>query len=167
MPDIDLRDNDFDNFHQKQHRRRPIKRVRNRKRKREKTTIYDYIASRVPADAHFVLNKYGKYRRARDERELSYQLRDFVRTFGEKGLSEIAKIHPDKDLLELHCNSCKSKSDMKNEQMSNFIKHKEIMEYNNASGKVAPQVPTDKDSSSKMLILGGFILMGIALIVKK
>jgi|TARA_R110001599_G_scaffold171331_4_gene361949 hypothetical protein len=166
MTDIDLKDNSFDNFNRKLSRRSmPKKRRPQRERKRVKTTIYDYLASRVPADAYFVLSKFGKYRRARDERELAYQLRDFVRTFGEKGLNELAQIHPDRKLLEIHCSSCKKKSEMKRERMYNFIEQKDIMEYNNASGN--KNVPTEKDSNSKMLILGGFILMGIALIVKK
>lgn len=171
MSDIDLKDNAFDNFNlsQKVKRNRvPVKRRPQRRRKRQKTTIYDYLASRVPADAYFVLSKFGKYRRARDERELSYQLRDFVRTFGEKGLNELAQIHPDRKLLEFHCESCKKKSEMKRERMYNFIEQKDIMEYNNASGKGQFQkTPPDKDSNSKMLIAGGFVLMALALIVKK
>lgn len=166
MADIDLMDNSFDNFNRKLNRKRvPKKRRPQRERKREKTTMYDYLASRVPADAYFVLSKFGKYRRARDERELAYQLRDFVRTFGEKGINELAQIHPDRKLLELHCDSCKKKSEMKRERMYNFIEQKDIMEYKNASG--TKNVPTEKDSNSKMLIAGGFVLMALALIVKK
>ena len=54
---------------------------------------------------------------------------------------------------------------MKRERMYNFIEQKDIMEYNNASG--TKNVPTEKDSNSKMLIAGGFVLMALALIVKK
>ena len=72
-----------------------------RRNRRGKITIYDYIAEKVPANAHFLINKFGKYRRARNSRELAYQLKDFVRTFGEKGLRELCKIHPDKKLIEL------------------------------------------------------------------
>ena len=79
-----------------------------RRNRRKKITIYDYIADKVPANAHFLINKYGKYRRARNSKELAYQLKDFVRTFGETGLRELCKIHPDKKLVELDCDVCKN-----------------------------------------------------------
>jgi hypothetical protein len=166
--DIDLQDNEFDNFNNRMKRGRPKNRIvkkEPRMSKRSKITLYDYLASRVPADAHFTINKYGKYRRARNERELSYQLRDFVRTFGEKGLIELAQIHPDKKLLDIHLDNCnceKCFEKRSKEMMSNFAGQNMF----NANGN-PPAPAKENDSSSKILILGGFVLMGLALIMKK
>ena len=56
--------NSFDAFNEamrKPQRPKKIKRVR--RERSPKITIYSYLASRVPSDAHYVINKYGKYRR--------------------------------------------------------------------------------------------------------
>ena len=132
---------------------------------KEKITIYDYIASRVPSDAHFLINKYGKYRRARDQRELAYQLKDFVRTFGENGLNELAKIHPDKNLLNSHCESCGTNKKLLAEEKYKLDNVERFLRFSNADG--GAKNPPKEDSSNKMLIMSGFILMGIALILKK
>ena len=130
--------------------------------RKDKITIYDYIASRVPSDAHFLINKYGKYRRARDQRELAYQLKDFVRTFGENGLNELAKIHPDKNLINSHCESCETNKKLLAEEKYKMENTERFLRFSNADGggNKAP-----RDNSNKMLITSGFILMGIALIM--
>lgn len=137
---------------------------------RNKITIYDYIAERVPSDAHFLINKFGKYRRARDSKELSYQLRDFIRTFGEKGLNELAKIHPDKHLLQVNCDSCeKNKRLLEEEKKSYMFNAQRMFGFNNASGGDDKKDNTEKVVSrvnSNMLVMTGFVLMGVALIVK-
>ena len=38
-----------------------------RRNRRKKITIYDYIADKVPANAHFLINKYGEPKVAGDE----------------------------------------------------------------------------------------------------
>ena len=40
----------------------------------EKITIYRYIASTRPMDSHDLLNRYGRYRRARNEKELEQKM---------------------------------------------------------------------------------------------
>ena len=134
--------------------------------KKEKITIYEYVASASPAEAHFLINKFGKYRKARDERELAYQLRDFVRTFGENGLRELAKIHPDRDLIEIDCKSCaEAKAKAKeSEKHSNFVSSPHLakpLPYN-ASGEEG----SEKKMDGKLIILGAFVLMGVALLIK-
>jgi hypothetical protein len=140
--------------------------------KRNRITLYDYIAERVPSDAHFLINKYGKYRRARDSRELSYQLKDFIRTFGEKGLNELAKIHPDKALLQLNCDSCEKNKRLLEEEKKSYMFNAQRMFGFNANGG---NENNQKDNTEKvvgrvnanMLVMAGFVLMGVALIVKK
>ena len=138
--------------------------------KGNKITIYDYIAERVPSDAHFLINKYGKYRKARDSRELSYQLKDFIRTFGEKGLNELAKIHPDKHLLQLNCDSCEKNKRLLEEEKKSYFNAQRMFGFNAKGGNENDK----KDNTEKvvgrvnanMLVMTGFVLMGVALIVK-
>ena len=133
---------------------------------KDKITIYDYIASNVPSDAHFLINKFGKYRRARDKRELAYQLKDFVRTFGVNGLNELAKIHPDKKLLNSHCESCNTNKKLLAEEKYKLDNVERYLRFSNADGKGQKETKGE-ENTNKMLIMSGFILMGIALIVKK
>ena len=138
--------NSFDAFNESHNRRPQKKRKKALREPRNRITIYSYLASRVPSEAHFVINKYGKYRRARNERELEYQLKDFVKTFGDKGLKELANIHPDRNLLELHCNKC-SNTDKKNNDMTSLLEAKSKMMLNangDNNGTTAPADNTDK-----------------------
>jgi hypothetical protein len=167
--------NSFDAFDEAVNRpRRPIKRVK--RKPHNKITIYSYLASRVPSDAHYVINKYGKYRRARNERELEYQLKDFVKTFGDNGLKELANIHPDRHLLELHCAKC-SNTDKKNNDMASLLEAQSKMMLNasgNNNGAPAPAAAPPADNTDKivgkinnnMLITGGFVIMAVALLLK-
>lgn len=169
--------NSFDAFNEGHNNpRRPIRKRRKAMRQpRNKITIYSYLANRAPSEAHYIINKYGKYRRARNERELEYQLKDFVKTFGDNGLKELANIHPDRHLLELHCAKC-SNTDKKNNDMSSLLEAQSKMmlnasgNNNGAPAAVAPADNTDKIVSkvnNNMLIMGGFVIMAVALIIRK
>jgi hypothetical protein len=61
--------------------------------------FYDYLAERVPSDAHFLINRYGSYRKARTPKEMSSQLKDFVNKYKGNALKELATIHPDRELI--------------------------------------------------------------------
>ncbi len=139
-----------------------------RRNRRKKITIYDYIADKVPANAHFLINKYGKYRRARNSRELAYQLKDFVRTFGETGLRELCKIHPDKKLVELDCDVCKNHTCKP--IIKEVIKEVPVREktptpqaYYNASGDEIRQ----NANEGRVFIFLGFVILGVAILYKK
>jgi len=120
----------------------------------KKISIYEYYAHNCPADSYELISKDGKYRRPASQRELERMLKDYVNKNGEKGLVELAKIHPDSDLIKLVCD-CNNK-DKKQEKKENF---------SNANGITDSQ--TETINLSKMMIYGGFILVGIALIMKK
>tara|TARA_Y100000389_G_scaffold204835_1_gene260034 strand:+ start:4598 stop:5011 length:414 start_codon:yes stop_codon:yes gene_type:complete len=134
----------------------------------DKITLYEYLASSVPSDAHFVINKYGNYRRARDKRELEYQLKNFVKQFGENGLNALADIHPDKQLLQINCNGCSAKKD--ENIKSNFVNasgnetQKQTQTQKDAKAK---ELRTDQIKNSQILIFGGMILMAFAIMIKK
>ena len=164
--------NSFDAFDKEFNRPQRPKIERAEPQSRKRITIYEYLASRVPSDAHYTINKFGKYRRARNERELEYQLKNFVKTFGDNGLKELANIHPDKDLLQIHCNKC-SEIDRKNNDMSSLMEAQSKMMLN-ASGNNTPTTPPAVDNTDKivgkvnnnLLITGGFVIMAVALIIK-
>jgi len=121
-------------------------------------TIYEYIATNVPSDAHFVINKYGggNYTRAKSVKELESQLKDFVKKNGKQGLLALAEIHPDKELISLV------------DTKSNFNDSEKLPQFANATGdSVITNGDKEQLTYSKMLILGGFLLLGIALITKK
>ncbi len=169
---LDMDDN-FDEFNRNFNRsnRRNIRRKsRRRKRKplyrREKITMYDYLASSVPADASFVINKFGRFEKPRDEKELAQQLKSFVRMYGDKAINELAKIHPDKKLLEANCEKCENtKMEKMNRPEPNY------QEFLNANGN-AGQDRFDRETqtarlTTNMLVIGGFMVMAFALISKR
>ena len=137
------------------------------RRRRNKITIYDYIAQRKPADAHFVINKFGRYRRARNSKELAYQLKDFVRNFGEKGLRELSKIHPDKELVSLECVKCKSHKPIIREVIKEIPPKEQRPTppvYYNASGE--QQIQKDANEG-RIFIYLGFVILAVAILNKK
>ncbi len=135
----------------------------------KKISFYEYISTNVPSDAHFVINKFGSYRRARNPQELEFQLKNFVKNYGQNGLDALAEIHPDKKLLELNCESCKNTSH------SNFnSKGAEDYENNlptrfvNANGEsTIDKLRTDQIKMSQFMIFGGMTLVAIAIILRK
>ena len=117
---LDMDDN-FDEFNRnfnRSSRRRIRRKSRRRKRKplyrRDKITMYDYLASSVPADASFVINKYGRFEKPRNERELAKQLKSFVKMYGEKAPSE-NEVQAEIDLLRAENKSLKEKIQLQQE----------------------------------------------------
>jgi hypothetical protein len=118
-------------------------------------TIYEYYAYSCPQEAYDLLSKDGGYQRPQTPDELESQLKDYVNKNGEKGLKALAEIHPDKDLIKSVCECSKSKVEKKEN-------------FSNASGNTNIQdSQAEQINLAKMMIFGGFILVGIALIMKK
>jgi hypothetical protein len=65
-------------------------------------TFFDYLASKKPYETFEAMSNYvGKpLKRPRRQQQLSAMLQRFVKEYGEPALAELAKIHPDKDLIE-------------------------------------------------------------------
>lgn len=168
---LDMDDN-FDAFNKRfnnRNRRNIRSKTRRRKRKplykRDKITMYDYLASSVPADASFVINNYGSFEKARNEEELAKQLKSFVNMYGEKAINELAKIHPDRKLLESHCEKCEiTKNESKNQI---DIQKPYYQHFYNAEGNMQSKELITQKLTTNMLVIGGFIIMAVALIVKK
>jgi hypothetical protein len=122
----------------------------------KKITIYEYFAHNCPADSYNVISKDGDYRRPQSTEELEGQLKDYVNTNGEKGLLALAKVHPDSELVKMVCD-CQTKKTETKEKFSNA----------NGGNSNIPDAQTEQINLAKMMIFGGFILVGIALIMKK
>jgi hypothetical protein len=117
-------------------------------------TLYEYYANTCPKDAYELISKQG-YSRPQSPDELESQLKDYVNKNGEKGLKELAEIHPDKDLIKSVCECSKHKAEKKEN-------------FSNATGNSAiKDSESEQISLAKMMIFGGFVLVGIALIMKK
>jgi hypothetical protein len=127
-----------------------------------KMNMFRYIAEKKPMDAHLLINQFGKYRRARGVRELESQIKHFVRNNQSVALQELAKIHPDRELIIEEYESTREPI-------------KEVKEdYRNVDGQSLTTAPTnitqDKAETinmSKIMIWSGFVLLGMAIIMKK
>jgi hypothetical protein len=64
-------------------------------------TLYDYLASQNPKEAYQVMIDSGlDVPNPRSARQLANMLKRFVRKGGDEAIEALAKIHPDKDLIE-------------------------------------------------------------------
>lgn len=133
-------------------------------------TMYKYLSEKVPSDCHYVLNKFSSYRKARNSKELENQIKHFVRNGGANALQSIAEIHPDRELLEGSCTNCKVK-ETKILELSTTKDLKETIlndrnTFYNASGNNQDEKIVNK-MALNTVVVGGFLLMGIALMIKK
>lgn len=122
------------------------------KKKMQKVTIYDYLASNVPADAFELISEGTNSPKPRNSRELSARIKKYVTKNGETALLRLAEIHPDRELIEAI--SITKEEEPKKDSFSNL------------SGNVNT---TDKEyvNNTKLLMVGGFILIGLAIIMTK
>lgn len=169
--DMDENFDDFNTRFNNSNRRNMRRKARRRKRKplykRDKITMYEYLANSVPADASFVINKYGRFEKPRNERELAKQLKSFVKMYGEKAINELAKIHPDRKLLEANCGKCEISKNEAMQQRPMPIPKPYYQEFSNAEGNTELKESTTNRLTTNMLVIGGFMVMAFALIVKK
>jgi len=142
--------------------------MRNRARSREqrpqhfKISLFDYLASSVPSKVFNVINRNNDYRMPNSQQELTAQIKDFVKKNGESGIKELASIHPDKDLINSNCD-CK-KEDKTAKVDSNTMVLQKHDNYSDFSGKEF--MDKFKTINTNMVILGAFVLLGVAYIVK-
>jgi hypothetical protein len=116
-----------------------------------KVTLYDYLATNVPSDAYEIVSEGRNMPKPRNSRELSAQIKKYVTKNGETALLRLAEIHPDRELIEaITIQNEKPKTES----------------FSNLSGNVSQ---TDKEyiGSTKLLMVGGFVLIGLAIIMTK
>ena len=132
----------------------------------KKITIYDYIASSVPADAVALVSSNG-YPKPRNHHDLVAELKDYVKQNGESALMEIGKIHPDKELI----GQCIEEEEGDNSSESNDKSNSSSSDsksFLNATGDATniSQATQETINLSKVMIFGSFILIGLALVLK-
>ena len=131
--------------------------------------IYQYTAINNPRGAHELLSSSG-IRAHQNPSVMAKQLAQMVKTGREPALRQLADIHPDTGLFQEILDGYKEK--YKKECLS-----KRNSEYANADGQALKSEManlqgevrngTDKDKSKELLIMGGIIVLGLALILKK
>ena len=142
--------------------------MRNRARSRVrepqhyKISLFDYLASSVPSKVFNVINRNNDYRMPNSQQELTAQIKDFVKKNGESGIKDLASIHPDKDLINSNC-ECKNVNTTAKVDSSTMVLQKQD-NYSDFSGKEF--VEKFKTINTNMVILGAFVLLGVAYIVK-
>ena len=154
--------------------RKVVPKRRTRVPQHKTITLYDYLASSVPAKVFDVINAKNTYRQPQSQRELTNQLKDFVKKNGESALIDLAKIHPDKDLINSDCDKCKSAELDKKVEIKEpkEIKETQIV-YSNFNGDTKSNtdgkemIDKIKTINTNMVILGAFVLLGVAYLVKK
>lgn len=137
-------------------------RVREPRPQHFKISLFDYLASSVPSKVFNVINRNNDYRMPNSQQELTAQIKDFVKKNGESGIKDLSSIHPDKDLINSNCD-CK-KVDTTSKVDSNTMVLQKQDNYSDFSGKEF--VEKIKAVNTNMIILGAFVLLGVAYIVK-
>ena len=154
--------------------RKVVPKRRTRVPQHKTITLYDYLASSVPTKVFDIINAKNTYRQPQSQRELTNQLKDFVKKNGESALIDLAKIHPDKDLINSDCEKCKSAELDKKVEIKEpkEIKETQIV-YSNFNGETKSNtdgkemIDKIKTINTNMVILGAFVLLGVAYLVKK
>lgn len=88
-------------------------------------TLYDYLAYNVPNECQDLLMRYD-IPTAKNEDELTENLKQFVRVYKEDALEQLSEIHPDKDLI----------MEMANMATPYEGKQNDVNEFLNASGTI-------------------------------
>ena len=154
--------------------RKVVPKRRTRVPQHKTITLYDYLASSVPTKVFDIINAKNTYRQPQSQREFTNQLKDFVKKNGESALIDLAKIHPDKDLINSDCDKCKSAELDKKVEIKEpkEIKETQIV-YSNFNGDTKSNtdgkemIDKIKTINTNMVILGAFVLLGVAYLVKK
>lgn len=116
-------------------------------------TVYDYTADNNPSESRRIVAGFG-IKPHPNPRILARQLAECVNRYGDEAAEMIKDIHPDADLFECNC------KDQKSIQVHSNIDGQAIKnEISSIRDKVA-----DK---SELLIVGGIVVVALALILKK
>ena len=133
-----------------------------------KISLYDYLASSVPSKVFSVINRNNDYRMPNSQGQLTAQIKDFIKKNGEAGVKDLASVHPDKELINSDCD-CK-KADLNTKVDSNIRENTNPMvlqkqeSYSDFTGKEVME--KFKTINTNMVILGAFVLLGVAYLVK-
>ena len=136
--------------------------------------IYQYTAINNPNGAREIVESYGI--RA-DKKGLSQQLASVVARNGQDALNKVAMIHPDLSLFQQQIDMFKEK--IKKEHEDKSSNSNSNSNFWNMDGQMIKQEITalkdhvsnangsEKGGDHKLLIIGGILVIGLAIIFKK
>lgn len=132
--------------------------------------VYQYTALNNPQGSTDMVESYG-IRAIRHPKHLAKQLALVVAKHRDSALGKLAEIHPDVPLFQKQIDDfkvkIKSESEKNNSSFSNFIDGQTIKsDIASLQDKVSPTPETGK-SKTELLIIGGVIVIGLAIIFKK
>ena len=133
--------------------------------------IYQYTATNNPNGAREVIESYGI--RA-EKKKLSRQLAYVVSKNGEEALNKVASIHPDLGLFQKQIDDYKEKIKKDCEDKTSSFSNAdgqsikaEITSLKSSMDGSKQVVPDSGKSKAELLIIGGIIVIGLAIIFKK
>lgn len=130
--------------------------------------LYTYVSKCKPSEVDSILKKAGYKKRPRNLKERSFMLSHLVKEDKESALMDIAKIHPDRELIlkDMEVNSVGFDCSVEKEEAPKDLKSD--IEMKNASGTFIPEpkqnfVDDEKkqglsDKTVNMLIVSGSVI---------
>jgi F420-0:gamma-glutamyl ligase len=140
-------------------------------------TIYDYCAHKNPQGTAKVIASYGMRPVRSNPRDLSNQIKYCAKKHGGDVLKKLVLVHPDRELFEFErkqmiksnasgcgCSNADGDNSNKAEQLVSPSPPSEVVEVEKIR---ASNEKESKLLSQNNLIIGGIIVLGLALIMKK
>lgn len=136
------------------------------------TYFFNYMAMEAPLDSQAFVKRYG-IEPSNDEMALAQQLQYIVEEGGEPALKQLALIHPDKELL-FQTNSFASPNNNFSNASGNCGSYQNGCGCGGYSSANGQSIKTELDraingtkrDNTELLIIGGVVLISLALIFK-
>lgn len=140
--------------------------------------IYQYTALNNPDGSMKVVESYG-IQALRNPKQLGKQLAMIVAKNGDEALNKVASIHPDLPLFQKQIDDFKAKIKKESESnsmnnFSNFVDGQSLKndissikdKMYSADGSSTANIEASHRTKSELLIIGGVIVIGLAIIFK-
>lgn len=133
--------------------------------------VYQYTALNNPSGSTEMVESFG-IKAIRHPKHLAKQLALVVAKHRDSALGKLAEIHPDVPLFQKQIDDfkvkIKSENEKNNSSFSNFIDGQTIKsDIASLKETVANPTPETGKSKTELLIIGGVIVIGLAIIFKK
>lgn len=124
--------------------------------------VYQYVATNNPSGASQVVSHYGM---KPDRKHLAKQLASAIGRDRENGLKFLSSIHPDLPLFQKHVDDIKDKWKNDFEKKEKEIFTNFLGSDKNKETKV--EVKEESKSKQELMIIGGVVILALAIIFKK